>query len=154
MGRLVFFASSKASCQFVRHGINSDMLMSPCLPHLRKRNRFLGEALAARLLALGLLSGRGLNEAAVSLSATWLARMAATIMKTFQLEPIVAQQQPDFLGPGLRAGQVSEKGPRAGAGSLFLIYARCFCLLPVFAAKFLLGFVSQFAFLISLIVIS
>jgi hypothetical protein len=44
--------------------------------------------------------------------------MAAAILKISQLEPIVAQQQPEFPGQGLRAGQVGKKGPGAGAGSL------------------------------------
>jgi len=57
----------------------------------------------------------GLTEADSSLSTTRLADMAATVLKILQLEPIVTQQQPDFFGPRLRAGQVGEKGPRAGA---------------------------------------
>ena len=42
----------------------------------------------------------------------------------FQLEPIVAQQQPEFHSPGLRAGQIGKKGPGA-AGFLFLTHGRC-----------------------------
>ena len=36
---LTFIASSNASCQFVRHGIISDMLITPIIP-LRRRRAF------------------------------------------------------------------------------------------------------------------
>ena len=51
--------------------------------------------------------------------------MAAAILKISQLEPIVAQQQPEFPGPGLPAGQVGKKGPGAGARSLFFTHEGC-----------------------------
>jgi hypothetical protein len=42
--------------------------------------------------------------------------MAAAILKISQLEPIIAQQQPEFPGPGLPAGQVGKKARGLGRG--------------------------------------
>jgi hypothetical protein len=73
-------------------------------------------------LTFRIIPGDGLTEADISLSATRLARMAAAVVKIFQLDPIVAQHQPDFPGPGLRAAQVGEKIPGARRGSLFFTH--------------------------------
>jgi len=51
------------------------------------------------LLIFCLSTADDLTEAAVSLSAARLAGMAATFLEIFQLEPVVAQQQPEFHGP-------------------------------------------------------
>jgi hypothetical protein len=53
--------------------------------------------------------------------------MAAAILKIYYLEPIVAQQQPHFPGPRLRAGQVGKKGPGIEAKFVFLAHGRYSC---------------------------
>jgi hypothetical protein len=78
-----------------------------------------------RLLAFGLFTGGGLTEDAVALSAPGLAGMAAAISESFKLYPIVAQQQLEFYGPGLRAGQVGEKCARAGPGVFLSTHGFC-----------------------------
>jgi hypothetical protein len=72
-----------------------------------------------------MFSGDGLAEADIPLSATRLSGMAATISPILQLKPVVAQQQPDFFGTGLRALQIAKKSP--GAGSLFLTHGLSSC---------------------------
>ena len=76
------------------------------------------------LLNFSILLGDSLAEAAVSLSATRLPGMAAAVLQIFQLQPIVPQQQLEFLGPGPRAGQIAYKGPGAGMGFAFLKHGR------------------------------
>jgi hypothetical protein len=90
-----------------------------------------GDVVSSQLLTVNLFPGGDLTEANGSLSATRLSGMAAAILEIFQLEPIVAQQQPHFSGPGLRTGQVGKKGPETGAGSLFLTHGRYSCLLTL-----------------------
>ena len=51
--------------------------------------------------------------------------MPATILQIFQFKPIVPQQQTEFPGPWLRAGQISKKGPGTGANFFFLTHGRC-----------------------------
>jgi len=49
--------------------------------------------------------------------------MAAAILEIFQLEPIIAQEEPNFFRPRLLSSQVGEKSP--GAGSVFFFLAHC-----------------------------
>jgi hypothetical protein len=64
--------------------------------------------------------GGGLAQAGLSLSAPRLAGVAAAVLKISQFEPVVARQETNLFRPGLRAPQVGEKGPGAGAGFFIL----------------------------------
>jgi hypothetical protein len=58
--------------------------------------------------------------------------MAAAVLQIFQLQPIVPQQELEFCGPGLRAGQIGEKGSGAGTGGAFIFtHGCCTCRLPL-----------------------
>jgi hypothetical protein len=83
----------------IRHA--DGLLGSPA----REACRFLsGNPFPPNLWTFGLFQGDGLTEAGFFLSAARFSGMAAAILKIFQLYPVVAQKQPNFLGPGLRAG--------------------------------------------------
>jgi hypothetical protein len=56
--------------------------------------------------------------------------MAAAVLQIFQLQPIVPQQQLEFFGLGLPAGQIGEKGSGAGMGS-FIFTHFCIAHLPL-----------------------
>jgi hypothetical protein len=49
--------------------------------------------------------------------------VAAAVLEAFQLYPVILHEQANFLGPGLRAVQIGEKGPGTGAGLAFLTHA-------------------------------
>jgi hypothetical protein len=74
------------------------------------------------LLYVAVILGYGLTEAGVSLSTPRLAEMAAAILPSFQLKPVVAQEHPNFFSPGLRAGQVGEKDQGTGADFVSLAH--------------------------------
>ena len=57
--------------------------------------------------------------------------MAAAVLQIFQLQPIIPQQQLEFFGPGLRAGQIGEKGPGAGTDAFIFTHRCCPCCLPL-----------------------
>ncbi len=65
----------------------------------------------------------GLTEAGGPLSTARLPQVAAAIPEMSELEPVVPEEQPDFGGPGLRTGQIGEKGPGAGTGFLMLAHS-------------------------------
>jgi hypothetical protein len=48
--------------------------------------------------------------------------VAAAILEAFQLYPGILHEQANFLGPGLRAVQIGEKGPGTGAVLAFLTH--------------------------------
>jgi hypothetical protein len=72
-----------------------------------------------------------LTEADVSLSASRLSRVAAAVLEAFQLYPVILHEQANFLGPGLRAVQIGEKGPGTGAGLALLTHAHTSFRLPL-----------------------
>jgi hypothetical protein len=72
-----------------------------------------------------------LTEADVSLSASGLSRVAAAVLEAFQLYPVILHEQANFLGPGLRAVQIGEKGPGTGTGLAFLTHAHDSFRLPL-----------------------
>jgi hypothetical protein len=73
-------------------------------------------------LTFGFLPRGDLTEAEVFLSASRLSPVAAAILEAFQLYPVILHEQANFLGPGLRAVQIGEKGPGTGAGLAFLTH--------------------------------
>lgn len=70
----------------------------------------------------------GLAEAGRRLSASRFAGTAAAILEGRQFLPVVAEQQQDFLIPGLRPLQVADEGPSARADLVFLTHG---CLSPL-----------------------
>jgi hypothetical protein len=83
------------------------------------------------LLIFRIFPRDGLTEAEVSLSATRLPKVAAAVLKVFQLYPVIFHEQQNLLRPGLKTFKISEKGPGAGPGFLFLTHNRCSCRLAL-----------------------
>jgi hypothetical protein len=73
-------------------------------------------------LTFGFLPRGDLTEAEVFLSASRLSPVAAAILEAFQLYPVILHEEANFLGPGLRAVQIGEKGPGTGAVLAFLTH--------------------------------
>jgi hypothetical protein len=77
---LTFFASSNVSCQFVRHGINSDILITSLIRPSGSKGAL---SRVDALMVILLFYGDGLTEADVSLSAARLPKVAAAVLEPF-----------------------------------------------------------------------